>query len=207
MDRGLHLDDLRIGVNGAEMIALSQRVAPGDVLTVMGPSGCGKSTLLAAIAGTIDPAFSVSGHVRLDGRDVTGLPPEQRQIGLLFQDALMFPHLSVGQNLAFGIPSTVRRREREARVHRALEEIGLAGYAARDPATLSGGQRARVALMRCLLSQPRAVLLDEPFSKLDTALRDQMRALTRRLTRDLPVILVTHDPEDAEAMEGMVLQA
>lgn len=206
-DKGLWLSALSVTLHGAPVVTVDANVAPGEVLTVMGPSGAGKSTLLAAIAGTLAPAFRLSGTVRLDGRDITGLPTEARHVGILFQDDLLFAHLSVAGNLAFGLPAHVRGRQaRRARVEDALADIGMAGFGPRDPATLSGGQRARVALMRMLLSEPRALLLDEPFAKLDLALRGQIRdlvfATARR--RGLPVLQVTHDPADAEAAGGRV---
>lgn len=206
MSHVLGLEAIRISLDGRLMLAADARVGPGEVFTVMGPSGAGKSTLLAAIAGFADPAFEIAGRVLLDGEDITALPAEDRHVGLLFQDALLFPHLSIGGNLAFGLAG--RRQDRQARIARALEEIGLAGFADRDPATLSGGERSRVALMRLLLSEPRAVLLDEPFSKLDAALRQEMRALVFGRLRDagLPAVLVTHDAADAEAAGGTVLE-
>ncbi|MCR8546746.1 ATP-binding cassette domain-containing protein [Salipiger sp. P9] len=209
MAEGLVLEDLRIALGGRVMVALDAAVAPGSVLTVMGPSGSGKSTLLAAITGTLAPQFTLMGRILLDGRDITALPPEQRRTGILFQDELLFPHLSVGGNLAFGLPPSVRgRAARRARIAEALDEIGLAGFAPRDPATLSGGQKARVALMRTLLAAPRALLLDEPFSRLDAELRGQIRALVfeRARTQGLPVLLVTHDRADAEAAGGRVIR-
>jgi putative thiamine transport system ATP-binding protein len=165
----------------------------------MGPSGAGKSALLAFIAGHLDPAFTATGRVRLNGRDLAALPPERRGIGLLFQDDLLFPHLSVGANVAFGLSAAVRgRAARRARVAEALAEAGLAGFEPRDPATLSGGQRARVALMRSLVAEPKALLLDEPFGRLDVALRRDFRRFVFERTASLPVVLVTHDPADAQ---------
>ena len=207
MDRGLELDDLRIARDGVPLVALDRRIAPGEVLTVMGPSGIGKSTLLACITGQLAPPFTATGRIRLDGRDITDLPPERRMVGILFQDDLLFPHLSVGQNLAFGLRPGGSRAARRARIEAALAEVDLAGFADRDPATLSGGQKARVALMRMLLSDPCALLLDEAFSRLDAALRAQTRQVVfdRARALDLPVLMVTHDAEDARAAGGPVV--
>lgn len=199
---GLRLDALTILRGQTRLLRIDTLIRPGEVLTVMGPSGSGKSTLLAAITGTLAPAFTMTGRIRLDGADITALPPEARRIGILFQDELLFPHMSVGANLAFGLRPGLRgRAARRARIEAALEAIGLAGFADRDPATLSGGQRARVALMRMLLSEPRALLLDEAFSKLDTVLRGQIRDLVFQTARErgLPVLQVTHDAADATA--------
>lgn len=204
----LVLEKVAIRLDGRTLIDISARVAPGDVLTVMGPSGSGKSTLLHALAGSLAPVFDLFGSVRLGDVDVLSLPAETRRMGLLFQDPLLFPHLSVCGNVMIAIPRDVSkaRGERQHLAEDALTAIGLEGYGPRDPATLSGGQAARVALQRTLLSGPRALLLDEPFSKLDAALRQDMRALVfdHARARNLPVILVTHDPVDAEAAGGEV---
>lgn len=178
-------------------------VQPGRILTLMGPSGSGKSSVLAAMAGTLHSVAEGSevlrfeGKVMLGGRDLTTLPTAQRGIGLLFQDDLLFAHMTVGENLLFAVPAGPKR-ERLAAVEQALVEAGLAGFGARDPATLSGGQRARVALMRALLARPKALLLDEPFSKLDAALRDQFRTFVFEHLREsgVPAVLVTHDAAD-----------
>ncbi|MFN3616020.1 MAG: ATP-binding cassette domain-containing protein [Rubrimonas sp.] len=208
-ERGLRLQGVTIALAGRTLLSVDAHVAPGRALTVMGASGSGKSTLLAAVIGALPPAFAMTGRIRLNGRDLCGMPPEARRIGILFQDELLFPHLSVGGNLAFGLRAGVRdRAARRAAVEAALADVGLHGYADHDPATLSGGQRARVALMRALLSEPAALLLDEAFSKLDAALRDQVRGLvfdTAR-ARGLPVLQVTHDPGDAQAAGGEVLR-
>ena len=171
----------------------------------MGPSGSGKSTLLAGILGTLPRGFALSGRVILNDHDVTALPVQDRHIGILFQDDVLFPHLSVGGNLAFALPPG--RTNRKARIAEALAEAGLDGFADRDPATLSGGQRSRVALLRTLLAEPRALLLDEPFARLDMDLRQQIRDLvfSTARARGLPVVLVTHDPEDARAAGGPVV--
>lgn len=206
---GLTLTDVRIALEGRPLIAVDGHVPAGEVLTVMGPSGCGKSTLIAYIGGFLEPAFEAAGSVAVDGVELTGLPAEDRHAGILFQDPLLFPHLSVGANVAFALPPDVKSRaERRARAAAALAEVELDGFAERDPATLSGGQKARVALQRVLLSRPRLLLLDEPFSKLDTALRDQIRGLVFHRARQarLPVVLVTHDEADAEAAGGRVVR-
>ena len=207
-DDTLALDAVTIGLDGQTLIEISAHVAPGEVLTVMGPSGSGKSTLLHALAGSLAPVFELSGSVHLGDVDLLALPAETRRMGLLFQDPLLFPHLSVCGNMMIAIPRRISkvRGERQKLAEDALCAIGLAGFGPRDPATLSGGQAARVALQRTLLSQPRALLLDEPFSKLDAALRQDMRRLVfdHARARNLPVILVTHDPADAEAAGGEV---
>lgn len=205
MTKGLTLDALQIDRAGTPLVRLSAQVPPGQVLTVMGPSGSGKSTLLAALIGALPAAFSLSGRVLLNDQDITTLPTAQRRIGLLFQDDVLFPHLSVAQNLGFGLRPGGSRADRQGRVEAALDRMGLSGFGPRDPASLSGGQRARAALARTLLAEPLALLLDEPFSKLDQTLRAQIRDLVFAETRNLPVILVTHDPEDARAAGGPVV--
>ena len=202
----LRLEQISIALAERELLTMDATVAPGDVLTVMGPSGSGKSTLLAYIAGFLDPTFTANGGVWLGKRNLLSLPAEARGIGLLFQDALLFPHLSVGGNLRFGLPRNTKDKRQQ--VTNALEQVGLAGFEERDPATLSGGQKARVALMRLLLSTPQAVLLDEPFSTLDTALRQETRALVFSQLREagLPALLVTHDHADADAAGGRVIE-
>ncbi len=205
MDEPLILDDLAVFSGARRLLQLSLTVRPGQVVTVMGPSGSGKSSLLAAITGTLPAGMRATGQVLLGKMNLGALPPERRRIGILFQDDLLFPHLSVGGNLAFGLAQGGSRAERRARVDAALADIGLAGFADRDPATLSGGEKARVALMRTLLSEPCALLLDEPFAKLDQSLRAQVRQLVFDRARGLPVILVTHDPADADAAGGPVV--
>lgn len=208
MTTGFQIDGFSLHLGPTEIARLSTTVAPGEVLTIMGPSGSGKSTLLAALIGALPPGFRSTGTLTLNARDITALPTEARRIGILFQDPLLFPHLSVGGNLAFALPATLRpATARQARIDAALTEVGLENFAPRDPATLSGGQRARVALQRMLLAAPQALLLDEPFSGLDLTLRRQIRTLvfTTAQARGLPVILVTHDPEDAQAAGGRIV--
>jgi putative thiamine transport system ATP-binding protein len=144
--------------------------------------------------------------VLLDGHPVLGLPAHRRRLGILFQDDLLFPHMTVGENLAFGLPPGSDRTARQGRIEQALARVELAGFADRDPSTLSGGERARVALLRVLLSEPRALLLDEPFSKLDMTLRDRFRSLVFQSATHLPVLLVSHDPQDSVAAGGDVLE-
>jgi len=208
MNKGLNLRNVCILRDGAPLIEVDHDITPGRILTVMGPSGVGKSTLLAYITGTLAPVFKGMGEVLLDGVDITGLPPHKRHVGILFQDDLLFPHMSVGANLAFGMPAGGRRASRLQAIEEALASVDLAGYADRDPATLSGGQKARVALVRMLLSEPRALLLDEAFSRLDAELRAQVRELVFRTARDrgLPMLMVTHDADDAMAAGGTVIE-
>jgi putative thiamine transport system ATP-binding protein len=206
----LRLEGIELRLGGRRLLGpLSATVEPGQCLTVMGPSGCGKSSLLAFMAGTLDRAFHAAGRVSVGATLVTTLPPERRRLGILFQDDLLFPHLSVGANLAFALPAAVRPRAvRRERIAQALADAGLAGFDERDPATLSGGQRARVAVMRTLLAEPRALLLDEPFSKLDAQLRGDFRRFVFEHARaqHLPTVLVTHDEADAQAAGGPVIR-
>jgi len=207
--RILHLVGVRISLQHRPLFApLNLTVHPGEVITVMGPSGCGKSTLLNYLCGTLPPAFEAEGSVRLGGRELNALPLEQRRVGILFQDALLFPHLNVADNLAFGLKVGHSRQARRFRVETALLDAGLDGLGKRDPATLSAGQRARAALMRTLLAEPEALLLDEPFSKLDTDLRSRMRTFVfeHARQRGLPTLLVTHDPADATDAGGPVIE-
>jgi putative thiamine transport system ATP-binding protein len=182
---------------------LQFNVAPGQILTLMGASGSGKSSVLAAMAGTLHSvaegaqALNFQGDISLTGVELTHLPTARRGMGLLFQDPLLFAHMTVAENLLFAVPPGPRDA-RQAQVHQALQDAELAGFGDRDPATLSGGQRARVALMRALLARPRALLLDEPFSKLDATLRDQFRGFVfdHIRSQNIPAVLVTHDAAD-----------
>lgn len=175
-------------------------VEAGEIVTLMGPSGCGKSSLLAYIAGDLSSPMYGNGHVTLDGVDLIYLPPEQRHVGRLFQDDLLFPHLTVGENLLFGV-GRGNLKKRQHLVNEALSSAQLEGFANRDPDTLSNGQRARIALFRALMAKPRAMLLDEPFSKLDAELRHSIRnyVFAHLRERNIPTLLVTHDREDAPA--------
>ena len=194
----LQLDVKRLSLNQTPLISgLRIGVPPGVVHTVMGSSGSGKSSLLAAVCGTLPAVFTFEGSVVLDGERIDALPTRQRRVGILFQDDLLFAHMTVRENLLFAVPAGPRAA-REAQVTHALNDLEMPGFAQADPATLSGGQRARVALMRALLAQPHALLLDEPFSKLDTALRQRVREFVFATVhaRQIPVLLVTHDEAD-----------
>ena len=173
-------------------------VQPGEILTLMGPSGSGKSSLFAWMAGALPGDFRAAGELWINTRRCDALPTEQRGLGLLFQDALLFDHFSVGQNLLLALPAAIKGERRQQAVIAALDAAELNGFFHRDPATLSGGQRARVSLLRALLAQPQALLLDEPFSRLDKNLRDQFRrwVFAEVRTRQIPVVQVTHDDED-----------
>lgn len=177
---------------------LTFEVAKGDIVTLMGPSGCGKSSLLSWMVGALTPPLHAGGELWLDEQRLDMLPTARRQIGILFQDALLFDHFTVGQNLLLALPARLKGAARQDTVQHALERAGMAGLSSRDPATLSGGQRARVALLRALLAQPKALLLDEPFSRLDADRRADFRQWVfdevRRL--DIPVVQVTHDAQD-----------
>jgi putative thiamine transport system ATP-binding protein len=182
-------------------------IEAGRPVVLMGPSGSGKSSLLNWLIGALPPAFSARGQILLDGSDIGHLPTQARRLGILFQDDLLFPHLSVAENLAFGLPAGLTASERAARIEAGLAEAELPGLGGRDPARLSGGERARIALMRTLLAEPRALLLDEPFAKLDVALRGRFRSLVleRAAARNLPVLLVSHDPADSMVPGGTTI--
>jgi iron(III) transport system ATP-binding protein len=192
-----------------EVLALdgvSIDISPSEVLCLLGPSGCGKSTLLRVAAGIERPS---SGRILLDGQEVAGpdnfVPPEKRGIGLMFQDFALFPHLTLLDNVAFGLKSLTRSEaKREARA--ALERVGLAHYAGEYPHILSGGEQQRVALARAIAPRPSVLLMDEPFSGLDSRLREQMREETLAILHETraTAIVVTHDAEEAMRMGDRV---
>jgi iron(III) transport system ATP-binding protein len=206
-NRALALDPQAVAVAGVTksfgdvraLDSVDLTVDAGRMLALLGPSGCGKTTLLRVIAGLENPD---EGKVSVGDRVLTApgelVPPERRRIGMVFQDWALFPHMSVARNVGYGLPK-LHGEEQRTRVAEALELVGLPDYGDRAPATLSGGQQQRVALARALAPRPSVLLLDEPFSNLDTALRVQVRTEVHRLLADLGVttVFVTHDQEEA----------
>ena len=179
---------------------VSLTIADGEFLVLLGPSGCGKTTTLRMVAGFIEPS---AGHVRLAGQDVTLLPPWRRNAGMVFQSYALFPHMTVAQNVAFGLEMRkLPRADIERRVEEVLALVRLGGYVGRLPRQLSGGQQQRVALARALAIRPDVLLLDEPLSNLDAKLRQEVRVEIRELQRQLGLttVMVTHDQEEALTM-------
>ncbi len=183
---------------------VSLAVEPGEFFAIVGPSGCGKTTTLRILAGLESPT---AGEVELAGRDVTDRPPRDRETNLVFQDLVLFPHMTVAENVGYGlardgVPEATRREQ----VEEMLETVGLSGFGDRDPASLSGGQRQRVALARALANEPSVLLLDEPLSSLDRTLRTEMRTELRRIQRDVGTtfLYVTHDQESALSMADRI---
>jgi 2-aminoethylphosphonate transport system ATP-binding protein len=188
------------------LIDFNLRVAPGETVALLGPSGSGKSTALGALAGFVRPT---SGTVRLAGRDVTDLPPARRGIGVVLQSYALFPHMSVADNVAFGLRAQkVSRRDVTPRLTEALEMVGMAGFQKRLPRELSGGQQQRVAIARALAIRPAVLLLDEPLAALDAQLRQSMLAELQRLKEALPdtaMLYVTHDQAEALALADRIV--
>lgn len=205
----LCLTHVRIHAGARTLIdSLDVTVDPGECVTVLGPPDSGKSVLLAWIAGTLDPGLKARGRASIDGENILALAPARRGVGLMFQDDLLFPQLSVGGNLMFALVPTVRgHASRVKAIERALREIGLDGCANLHPRALSEDERARVSLMRMLLAQPRVLLLDEPFRRFDAPTADEMRRFTfahvRR--RGIPTLLATRERADAELADGRVI--
>ncbi|MCU4651662.1 ATP-binding cassette domain-containing protein [Roseibacterium sp. SDUM158016] len=195
----LSLEDVRLGI-GDFTLTLDAEVPEGQRVAVLGTSGSGKSTLLSLLAGFVVPD---RGHVRWQGKDITGLPPAERPMSILFQDGNLFPHLTVAQNVGLALRTDLRLDDKESRrVAATLDRVGLGGMGGRRPADLSGGQQGRAALARLLLQDRPVALLDEPFAALDPALRNDMAGLLEALCREhgLTLFLATHDLRDAERL-------
>ncbi|MBH0086542.1 ATP-binding cassette domain-containing protein [Psychrobacter sp. SCQQ22] len=206
MSPSLEIRNLELYREDTRLLGIDEQIFGGDILTVMGPSGSGKSSFLNWLTGTLPSGFHATGEAWLNDENVCQLPPHLRHIGVLYQDPLLFSHLSVAGNIAFAMPKG-NKKQRLEKIEQALEQVGLAGMGNRHPDNLSGGQQARIALLRTLMSEPKAILLDEPFSKLDTQLRVDTRQLVFEQIRTfkLPAIMVTHDHSDAEAAGGKVI--
>ncbi|WP_424184090.1 sulfate/molybdate ABC transporter ATP-binding protein [Actinokineospora sp. G85] len=200
------MSGLRVEVEasrGRFHLGVSLRVGPGEVVAVLGPNGSGKSTLLAVVSGLLRPD---SGVVEVGGRVVTDLPPDRRRVGLLAQDALLFPHLTAEANVAFGPRARgTRKRAAHAAARDWLAQVGAAEFADRRPSALSGGQAQRVALARALAAAPDVLLLDEPFAALDVDATPVLRGVVRRVLGRQTALLVTHDPLDALALADRVV--
>src|SRR6266576_276932 len=202
----LELD--RVGKQfGAQTVVddFSLAVGKGEFVSFVGPSGCGKTTTLQMIAGFLDPS---RGAIRLEGRDLTAVPPAKRGLGIVFQSYALFPHMTAAENVAFGLEMRrVPRAERDERVRAVLAMVGLAGYEDRYPRRMSGGQQQRVALARALVIRPSVLLLDEPLSNLDAKLREDMQIELRQIQRSLgtTTILVTHDQSEAMALADRIV--
>ncbi|WP_315736641.1 MULTISPECIES: ABC transporter ATP-binding protein [unclassified Bradyrhizobium] len=202
----LTLDGLtRLYGDVAAVSDVSLSVAKGEFISLLGPSGCGKTTTLQMIAGLVEPT---SGRITLDGRDITHEKPDRRGLGIVFQSYALFPHMTVAQNIAFGLEMRkVIRAERKARVKQALALVQLASLADRYPRQLSGGQRQRVAVARALVIDPPVLLLDEPLSNLDAKLREEMQFELRGIQQRIgtTTIMVTHDQSEALSMSDRVV--
>lgn len=194
--------NISISVNDKVLFKnLSFEVKPGEVFAVMGASGSGKSSLLSYIVGSLPPTFQASGQLFIGDQRIDQLNIQNRKVGILYQDDLLFPHLNVGENLLFAMKEPQERKSRINIVESSLEKAGLTGFFNRKPGTLSGGQRARVGVIRTFLSNPKLILLDEPFSKLDKSLRSSFRdfVFTELKQQEIPCIIVTHDLDDIPA--------
>jgi putative spermidine/putrescine transport system ATP-binding protein len=189
----------------AAVDGLSLGVEKGEFVSLLGPSGCGKTTTLQMIAGFVEPS---GGAIRLDGRDLLAIKPARRGLGIVFQSYALFPHMTVAENVSFGLEmQRVVAAERSTRVAETLQLVGLANFAGRFPRQLSGGQQQRVALARALVIRPQILLLDEPLSNLDAKLREEMQIELRQIQRTVgtTTILVTHDQAEAMALSDRIV--
>ncbi|MDQ0136413.1 putative spermidine/putrescine transport system ATP-binding protein [Neorhizobium galegae] len=202
----LSLEKLTLAYGDSVAVAnLDLNIRKGELIALLGPSGCGKTTTMRAIAGLLPVK---SGHVRLDGADITRVPANKRAVGLMFQSYALFPHLSVYENVAFGLKlKGMRGTELDTKVKSGLKSVGLSDFANRKPAELSGGQQQRVALARSMVMEPKVLLLDEPLSNLDARLRLEMRTELQRVQKETGVtmIFVTHDQAEALALADRIV--
>ncbi|MFZ4874787.1 ABC transporter ATP-binding protein [Janthinobacterium sp. Mn2066] len=201
----LHKLNLGYAKNTTSVKDLDLKVEQGELISLLGPSGCGKTTTMRAIAGLMPLQ---SGSIVLNGRDIGKLPPNKRNIGMVFQSYALFPHLNVYDNVAFGLRlRKVPAAELKTKVEAVIAAVGLSGFETRLPAQMSGGQQQRVALARAIVVEPALLLLDEPLSNLDAKLRVQMRAELRRIQRELGITMlyVTHDQEEALALSDRIV--
>jgi spermidine/putrescine transport system ATP-binding protein len=210
--RGKAMDDAIVGMDGVSksyggieaVRGVSLLVRRGEFVSLLGPSGCGKSTILRMIAGFEEPN---AGSISIDGVDVAGVPPNRRPVNMVFQSYALFPHLTIFENVAFGLRRRrVPRQETHERVERFLDLVGLSGMGSRHPGQLSGGQQQRVALARALVNKPKVLLLDEPLGALDLKLRKRMQIELKQLQREVGIsfIYVTHDQDEALALSDRI---
>ncbi|MDN3353610.1 ABC transporter ATP-binding protein [Actinomadura sp. DC4] len=201
----VEIEDLTAGYDGTRVLDLERlSIRRGEFLSILGPSGCGKTTLLNCVAGFVTPG---GGRILVDGTDITRLPPYRRGLGMVFQNYALFPHLSVADNVAYGLRvRKLGKAERAERVDEALRLVGLEEYAGRRPRQLSGGQQQRVAMARALATRPAVLLLDEPLSNLDAKLRREMRVELRAIQRRVgtTMVFVTHDQEEALSLSDRI---
>lgn len=203
-ETGLQIIDVDHSYEGKQVLhGVNFHVPDGEVVALLGPSGCGKSTILRAIAGLVTPT---RGSIMLQGRDLTSVPVRNRQLGMVFQNFALFSHMTVAENVAYGL-AHLPRDERRPRVARLLDLVRLTPFANRFPSSLSGGQQQRVAVARALATNPTALLMDEPFGALDRALRAELQAELVRMQDDVGIttVMVTHDQEEAQAVAGVLV--
>ncbi|MBX0305143.1 ABC transporter ATP-binding protein [Haloarcula salinisoli] len=202
---GVEVEGMRVVFDGVTALGdVSLSIEAGEFFTLVGPSGCGKTTMLRSIAGLTEGA---DGSVAIDGRDVTSAPPEARNVGMVFQNYALFPHMSVHENVAYGLRfHDIEGRSEDERVAELLDLVDLSGVADRSPEQLSGGQQQRIALARALAPEPDVLLLDEPLSALDAKLRKQLRVQIKTIQQELSIttIYVTHDQAEALALSDRV---
>jgi putative spermidine/putrescine transport system ATP-binding protein len=201
---GLQISDVNHHYEGKQVLhSVDFQVPDGKVVALLGPSGCGKSTILRAIAGLITPT---AGRIVLNGRDLTKIAVRHRQLGMVFQNFALFSHMTVAENIAYGL-NALPRDQRKTRVDRLMDLVRLTPFANRFPPSLSGGQQQRVAVARALATDPAALLMDEPFGALDRALRSELQAELVRMQDDVGIttVMVTHDQEEAQAVAGQLV--